>query len=166
MRCSQGHTHAHAHSLTPFPRHPLLSHQGVYADGLLLDLPNPWLAVPHAKRALKDMGRLASYSPCIEQVCTSLSNSISPFPSPSLCHPAARGLFLVSSRCAHFCLRLCIHYTYALMYVYRPLCVYVVRAKDFIKMSCLQTHQRTALPLHFPPETNSHGASLPFPACM
>ena len=145
MRRSHGHAHAHAHSLTPFPRHPLLSHQGVYADGLLLDLPNPWLAVPHAKRALKDMGRLASYSPCIEQVCTTLSNSISPSPPPPLCHPAARALFLVSSRCAPFRLRLCIHYTHAMIYVYHSLCVYVVRAKDVIKMS-------------------SHQPSPPFPA--
>jgi tRNA (adenine57-N1/adenine58-N1)-methyltransferase len=37
------------------------------ADAASLDLPEPWRAVPHCARALKIQGRIASYSPCVEQ---------------------------------------------------------------------------------------------------
>jgi tRNA (adenine57-N1/adenine58-N1)-methyltransferase len=37
-------------------------------DAIILDIPNPWAAVPHAWQALKIGGYLCSYSPLISQV--------------------------------------------------------------------------------------------------
>lgn len=36
-------------------------------DAIVLDLPEPWTAVPHCAHILKPNARLASYSPCVEQ---------------------------------------------------------------------------------------------------
>jgi tRNA (adenine57-N1/adenine58-N1)-methyltransferase len=62
--------------LTPFVT---VQHADAYVDGfgdhlqhranaVFLDLPMPWKAVAHAKRALAANGVLCSFSPCVEQV--------------------------------------------------------------------------------------------------
>ena len=39
-----------------------------FADSIFLDLPSPWRVIDSCKAALRHCGRLASFSPCIEQV--------------------------------------------------------------------------------------------------
>ena len=37
------------------------------ADAIFLDLPEPWLAIPHVAHTIKPNGSVCSYSPCVEQ---------------------------------------------------------------------------------------------------
>lgn len=56
-------THRDAVGVGFLPQAPLHG-----ADGVFLDLPNPWGAVKHAAAVLKPCGVLCSFSPCIEQI--------------------------------------------------------------------------------------------------
>ncbi|TIB13228.1 hypothetical protein E3P89_01287 [Wallemia ichthyophaga] len=46
------------------------SHLNNSIDSIFLDLPMPWLAIPHAKKSLRNdkISRICCFSPCIEQV--------------------------------------------------------------------------------------------------
>jgi tRNA methyltransferase complex GCD14 subunit len=70
----------------------LLDHS---VDGVFLDLPEPWHVLSSAARVLRQYtGRIASYSPCIEQtqrMVESLSNYCVPFESPNLAGDSGNG---------------------------------------------------------------------------
>ena len=62
----------HATSSQPIKDMETIGHGGFnmcprVAHAIFLDLPEPWLAIPHAAYTIVPNGRLCSYSPCIEQ---------------------------------------------------------------------------------------------------
>eukprot|EP00766_Chilomastix_caulleryi_P000795 gnl/Chilomastix_caulleri/1775.p1 GENE.gnl/Chilomastix_caulleri/1775~~gnl/Chilomastix_caulleri/1775.p1 ORF type:complete len:194 (+),score=30.68 gnl/Chilomastix_caulleri/1775:404-985(+) len=49
------------------------SEEIIYIDAVILDLPEPWMAIPHLEDHMKCGGVLCVFSPCVEQILKTIS---------------------------------------------------------------------------------------------